>query len=124
MFAAGQASALCASHEAYDSIAIAICVVATDEMLGSISYANPAFTRITGIDAQDARGKILFALHDPSSDGSALQQLRTALHQGKAFEGEWLIRCVDGESRWVRVSFAASHAKGAPVAVTLQDIGE
>jgi PAS domain S-box-containing protein len=124
MSAVGQPSALCTSYQAYESLPIAICVIATDAALGAIRYCNDSFTKLTGRYLQDFQCSTLLSLHDPSGEGSTLQQLRTALHHGDAFASDWLIRRADEAQQWVRVSFAARTCKGADVIVTLQDIGE
>ncbi len=124
MYAEGQSSAPCVSYEAYDSLPIAVCVVASGDALGTIRYCNAAFAHLTGCSPEDLDRKTLFSLHDPSGDGSVLQQLRTSLHQGKPFTTDWGIRCSDESERSVRISFGPRAKKSADVVVTLQEISE
>ncbi|PSQ95853.1 MAG: hypothetical protein BRD55_09520 [Bacteroidetes bacterium SW_9_63_38] len=53
-----------------------------------ITYVNPAFTEITGYEADDVIGKTPRILQGPKTEPWVLQRLRRRLEQGKRFEGE------------------------------------
>lgn len=74
-----------------------------------IIFTNPAFTRITGFDTADARGRNgrFLVAHDLGQPG--LHPLRTALRNGES--SSVLLRCQrkDGKLFWADVNIAPTH---------------
>ncbi|KAB1078448.1 PAS domain-containing protein [Methylobacterium soli] len=84
-----------------------------------IEYANPAFTRMTGYEANEVVGRCPRLLQGPLTERAVVDRMRAALTAGEAFQGEatnyrkdgttyfveWLITPVrDGDGRishWV-----------------------
>lgn len=61
-----------------------------------ITYVNPAFTEITGYEAQEVIGKTPRILQGPATESWVLDDLREALEQGESFEGEVINYRKDG----------------------------
>lgn len=53
-----------------------------------IVFVNPAFTRMTGYEAQEAIGKTPRILQGPRTDPTVIRRLRRNLEDGNVFEGE------------------------------------
>ncbi|SFE91311.1 PAS domain S-box-containing protein [Methylobacterium sp. yr596] len=101
--------------------AIVITSADLDEPGPRIEYVNPAFTRMTGYEAEEVLGLTPRLLQGPRTERALLDRMRAALVAGEEFQGEavnyrkdgsayvveWLITPVrDGKSRishWVSV---------------------
>ncbi|MGB0671323.1 MAG: PAS domain S-box protein, partial [Rhodospirillales bacterium] len=72
-------------------------------------YVNPAFTRITGYDAEDIMGMNLRLLHQGVGDQPGVHILREAITQGRSAQA--LIQNVrkNGEPFWSEVSISPVH---------------
>ncbi|MCP1558869.1 UNVERIFIED_ORG: PAS domain S-box-containing protein [Methylobacterium sp. SuP10 SLI 274] len=99
--------------------AILITSAELDEPGPRIEYANPAFTRMSGYEADEVLGRSPRFLQGPRTDRAVLDRLRASLEAGEPAQGEavnyrkdgttytveWLItpvRDADGRiSRWV-----------------------
>jgi len=64
----------------------------------SITYANPAFGRLTGLDPDEAVGTPLGTLFGPESDEAILEELWQAFAAGRRHEGETVAYRADGTS--------------------------
>ena len=91
---------------------------------GRITWVNPAFERISGCAAAQARGQALVALLGLCPDDGPWAEVAAALRAGRAVAGiELPWRHPSGDTRWGRLSAqpgAAGKAGGA--AVCLQDL--
>jgi len=61
-----------------------------------IIYVNPAFTEITGYQAEELIGENPRLLQGPATEPWVLQRLRNCLEQGRSFEGEAINYRKDG----------------------------
>jgi PAS domain S-box-containing protein len=69
-----------------------------DEPGPRIEYANPAFTRMTGYDADEVLGRSPRFLQGPGTDRSVLDGLRAAMKAGETAQGEALNYRKDGST--------------------------
>ena len=81
--------------------AILITTAGLDEPGPSIVYTNPAFTRLSGYEAQEVIGRSPRFLQGPKTDRAALDRTRDALTAGNAFQGEALNYRKDGSTYMV-----------------------
>lgn len=65
-----------------------------------IVFANPAFLRMTGYDADEVIGRNLRFLHGPETDPIAVDEIRQALDAGRACEVVLLNYRKDGTAFW------------------------
>jgi PAS domain S-box-containing protein len=80
-------------------------VVLTRPLGGGISYASPAFQRMTGHTLGDVRGKHFYELLHPDDRDAALNARNELLHApGKVATGEYRLQHRDGAWRWVEAS--------------------
>ena len=63
-----------------------------------ILFINPAFTKMTGYNEEEALGKTPRILQGPLTDKAVLSRLRTNLERGKVFEGETINYRKDGKA--------------------------
>jgi PAS domain S-box-containing protein len=61
-----------------------------------ITYVNPAFTRVTGYDADEVIGRTPRLLQGPATESWVLDRLRRRLQHGKPFTGEAINYRKDG----------------------------
>jgi PAS domain S-box-containing protein len=107
----------------YERVPVAICALSASEPTGAFLYFNPAFSQLTGIPVVERQNATLLSLHAANGDGIVVQEIRTALHQGTAFCGDWLIKGANDTERWVHLTLP-SRGRSDAVVATLQDIGE
>ncbi len=74
-------------------------VVITDANLDDprIVYVNPAFTRMTGYEAEEVLGRNPKLLQGPRTDRTVLDQLKSDLKNGRIFRGEGVNYRKDGK---------------------------
>jgi PAS domain S-box-containing protein len=76
-------------------------IVITDAELDlpgpKILFVNPAFTKMTGYNEEEAIGKTPRILQGPRTDKNVLSRLRQNLERGKVFEGETINYRKDGK---------------------------
>lgn len=98
-----QALAASASHTA---------IVVTD-LQRRITWANPAFERLTGFSIEQVIGCSPGALLQcPQTDPVAVQAIRDALDAAQPFEGEILNRARDGRLYWVELRIQPLREEG------------
>ncbi|WP_348697124.1 PAS domain S-box protein [Duganella fentianensis] len=93
-----------------------------------ITYANPAFARITGYDADDIVGRSLRVLHQNDLDQPGLAQLKAAIAEGRPFETLLRNYRKDGTLFWNSLSVSpvrdaqgkVTHYVGSQCDVTAQ----
>lgn len=66
-----------------------------------IEYANPAFTRMTGYEAEEVVGRSPRFLQGPKTDRKVLDRIRVALVAGEPFQGEAINYRKDGSTYFV-----------------------
>ncbi|MFC6791260.1 HWE histidine kinase domain-containing protein [Methylobacterium komagatae] len=76
--------------------AILITTADLDEPGPVILYANPAFTKLSCYEAEEAVGRSPRFLQGPGTDRAALDRTRASLEAGEAFQGEALNYRKDG----------------------------
>lgn len=76
--------------------AILITSADIDEPGPRIEYANPAFTRMTGYEAEEVLGRSPRFLQGPGTDRAVLDRLRAAMKAGEMAQGEALSYRKDG----------------------------
>ena len=78
--------------------AIIITSAEIDEPGPRIEYVNPAFTRMTGYEAQEVLGRSPRFLQGPETERAVLDQLRVALEAGETGQGETVNYRKDGST--------------------------
>lgn len=78
--------------------AILITSADLDEPGPRIEYANSAFTRMTGYEADEILGRSPRLLQGPETDGEVLHRMRRALAAGDPFQGEAINYRKDGST--------------------------
>ncbi|MDE4914753.1 HWE histidine kinase domain-containing protein [Methylobacterium sp. 092160098-2] len=68
--------------------AIVITSAALDDPGPRIGYVNPAFTHMTGYEADEVLGLTPRILQGPETERAVLDRMRAALFAGKPFQGE------------------------------------
>ncbi len=81
--------------------AILITTAEIDEPGPAIVYANPAFTRLTGYAPEEVLGRSPRFLQGAGTERATLDQARTSLIAGEAFQGEALNYRKDGSTYMV-----------------------
>ena len=74
-----------------------------EEAAPPIAYVNPAFTEMTGYDAEEAIGRPVTFLQGAETEPWVLERLRTRMEEGHVFEGEAINYRKDGHrfvNRW------------------------
>ncbi len=72
---------------------------------GSIEWANPAFTRITGYTLAEAKGRKPGSfLQGPDSDPATIAHMRTCLLAGQGFRVQLLNYAKDGHTYWLEIA--------------------
>lgn len=61
-----------------------------------IVFVSPAFSRMTGYQAEDLIGETLLVLQGPKTDGAVLSQLHERMARGERFSGEMIYYRKDG----------------------------
>ena len=80
-------------------------VIITDR-LGTIEYANPAFSRVTGYDLEEVIGQNPRILKSGKHPRSFYQNLWNTILKGNVWHGEFVNRRKDGTLYWERASIA------------------
>ncbi|MBC7919239.1 MAG: PAS domain S-box protein [Rhodoferax sp.] len=90
-------------------------VVFVGDAQRDIVWVNEAFTRLTGLDAQQAMGRRFDRLVDlEGADDTVVAQLRQALDQRESLRTQLRLRTRDGELHWFDLDLQAEHdAHGA-----------
>lgn len=83
--------------QAYNSIVITTPNVDYPQFI----YVNPAFTRITGYESEEVKGKTPKILQGRETDRATIERLKTCLREGKFFQGSTVNYRKDGSSYWV-----------------------
>lgn len=96
----------------------AVCI---SEEGGRISYANPAFVRLTGYTDQQLNNLPISRLHDPEQDADALGEIEAARQRGEPWNGE--LGCVRRDGRRVETRYNVSWSGGLRVD-SIQDLTE
>ena len=80
-------------------------VVITDPSLpdNPVIFVNPAFTRITGYEAEEVMGRNCRFLHGPGTDSRVIDKLRDRLQEGEPAQVELLNYRKDGSRFWNRL---------------------
>ena len=78
-------------------------VVITDRS-GAIEYVNPTFTRVTGYDAEEVRGRNPRLLNSGRHPGDVFKALWETVLAGHEWRGELLNRRKDGSLFWARTA--------------------
>lgn len=83
-----------------------IILTKADDINGGpyIVYVNQAFTDITGYEKEEVIGKTPRMLQGDKTDRSTLNEIRTALENGKSFKGELINYTKTGEEYWLDIS--------------------
>nr|WP_318284361.1 MULTISPECIES: HWE histidine kinase domain-containing protein [unclassified Methylobacterium] len=76
--------------------AILITSADLDEPGPRIEYVNPAFTRMTGYEADEVLGLTLRILQGPATERAVLDRMRAVLRAGEPFQGETVNYRKDG----------------------------
>ncbi|MBI5441819.1 MAG: PAS domain S-box protein [Deltaproteobacteria bacterium] len=63
---------------------------------GTILYANPAFSEVTGYSREEAKSRNLWDLETGGRDAANCRAARSALQQGKVWNGHFVYRKKDG----------------------------
>ena len=71
-----------------------------------VVYANRAFTRLTGFDAQAAIGRAPLLLDAPDANADAALRVRAALRQGRPLRTELQAPTQDGKGVWLDVDLS------------------
>lgn len=66
-----------------------------------IVYVNPAFTALTGYDAEDVLGRSTRLLHGPNTDPQTVAAMRAAMEAQRSIRVELLTYSRDGEETWI-----------------------
>jgi len=88
-------------------------VVITDaDMAGGpyITYANPAFCRMTGYPLEELLGRSPRILQGPATSSAVIAELRACLREGRFFEGETVNYRKDGQPYHVRWNISPVRA--------------
>jgi len=80
-------------------------VIITDRT-GTIEYANPAFTRVTGYTLEETIGQNPRVLKSDKHPRSFYQNLWNTILKGNVWHGEFINRRKDGSLYWERASIA------------------
>lgn len=83
-----------------------LVVVITDSR-GSIVYVNPAFTKVTGFDRQDAIGRNVEFLSTGNQDEKFSWEMWQTLKQGHIWQGEFENRKKSGGTYWESASISS-----------------
>ena len=78
--------------------AILITSADLDEPGPRIEYVNPAFTRMTGYEADEVLGLTPRILQGPATERAVLDRMRAALRAGEPFQGETVNYRKDGST--------------------------
>jgi len=82
-----------------------VIVVTAAEPLGPpgpiIVYVNPAFTALTGYDADEVIGRSTRLLHGPNTDSQTVAAVRAAMEEQRPIRVELLNYNRDGEEFWI-----------------------
>ncbi|KQO89168.1 histidine kinase [Methylobacterium sp. Leaf90] len=78
--------------------AILITSADLDEPGPRIEYVNPAFTRMTGYEADEVLGLTPRILQGPATERAVLDRMRAALRAGEPFQGETVNYRKDGSA--------------------------
>ena len=90
-------------HEALAAISQGVLITDADRR---ITYANPAFQRITGYNEAEIIGKTPAFLHNKGGDSESLSALQTAISAGNQFQGNLLNYKKDGTPFWSDLSIS------------------
>lgn len=69
---------------------------------GRIEYVNPAFSLMSGYEANEVIGRKPKFLESPDTERKTLQDLRATIIRGENWQGEICYRRKDGQRFWVR----------------------
>ncbi len=85
---------------AVDAADVGIVISEAGPEGGSIIFANPAFTRITGYEAEQVIGRSHGFLEGPDSDAAATREMASAFESPRSVEVEVLNYRQDGSTFW------------------------
>ncbi len=74
-----------------------------------ITWANEAFTKLTGYPFEEIRGKKPSFLHGPETDPATVLRMRVMLDAGEPFKEEILNYTKDGTPYWVELDILPTH---------------
>ena len=87
---------------------------------GRITWANDAFTRITGYDLAEARGKTpAELLNAPETDPAASAGIARALAEGRPHRTQILNRTRDGRRVWIGTNLVPMHDESGRVEMVI-----
>lgn len=92
-----------------------------------ILFVNPSFSRITGYEAEEVLGKTPQMLLGPKTDRPLLDQLRSSLARGEAFQGETIHNRKDGGEffmQWSVVPLQDAQGQITHFVAVQQDVTE
>jgi two-component system cell cycle sensor histidine kinase/response regulator CckA len=92
---------------AIESMIHGLCITDPAQPDNPIIYANESFLRITGRDRQDVMGRNCRFLQGPETSPEAIEQVRSAIREGKSCWVELLNYRRDGTSFWNSLSISA-----------------
>jgi len=76
---------------------------------GTVTYASPAFSRLTGYASDEIKGRDVRILASEETSGSLYEELWRSVTAGRLWQGEWLGRKKNGEYYPERVVFCPIH---------------
>ena len=91
-----------------------------------IVYVNPAFTALTGYDADEMIGKSTRLLHGPNTDPQTVAEVRAAMEAQRPIRVEMLNYNCDGEEFWIDthiVPLRDAHGRVTHFATIGRDLG-
>jgi PAS domain S-box-containing protein len=90
----------------------------TDEA-GALTFLNPAWSRISGMDIEQCLGRPLTDFLSPEDEAQFLEAFRSALDTGRgSLRLEARLRTVDSVPRWVTIRVRRSHPGSSSGGVT------
>ncbi|MFA5678035.1 MAG: PAS domain-containing protein [Pseudomonas sp.] len=76
-------------------------LLTTTNLKGAISYANPAFERVSGFSQEEMLGKNHNIIRHPDMPPQAFEQMWRTIKSGKSWMGLVKNRCKNGDYYWV-----------------------
>jgi PAS domain S-box-containing protein len=107
---------------ALDAVAHGVAIAVRDAANVSLTYVNPAFSRLSGYQRDELLNDGLQLLGGPAGNASVHQRLRNAILAAEDFTAEWLFHRRNDTALWTRVSARAFDKNSNRVVITLEDI--
>jgi len=86
--------------KALEATADGIFIIDVQKATFPVSYANPAFKKMTGYGGREILGQDYFLVYGEHADPRVVAEIKNTMQKGKPFQGEMLNFKKEGEKYW------------------------